>query len=520
MSGTGLDRAGADSAAHVWESPLPDDLLDGIANASDADVSDAEADAVTSGSHSILEHGWWPVVAWAAGLLIGSRQLSDNSFLTHLATGRIMRDTGAPHVDVFTFASGGKPIVVQSWLASWWYATLDAIGGGTAIRLFITAVCGLLLAVLWRLTRPAGTLVARVALTAMAGMVGLLWWGERPQTIGFLAMALAVLVVQERRNPAWLVPLFAVWVNVHGSFPLGMVFVGALVAIRVIAGRRFERRDALDLAAVAAGVLLGAAVSPYGMEMLTFPLQLLGRSSTLAFITEWRPLSFTSGGAINISNVVFVAEAVAICALLVLRRQWLRLLVAALFIGMALTAVRNVAIAALVLIPLAAPVFAGLGTPDTVAPQPRRRLVVAGAVVAALVVAFVVATPAYDLSPYPTRAVDWMEAHGYVGDGADEPRVLTHDYVGNYLEWRFGPAANVWLDDRAELHGFAVARDYVFLLSHIGNADSILDRNPHDLVLWSADDTLARHLAHDDAYRIVYRDQQAVVACRVSSDRC
>lgn len=500
-----------------------------------------ESAAPAAPSRSLLEHGWWPVVAWTCGLALGAGALSDNSFLTHLATGRLIRSTGAPHEDLFTFVSGGKPIVVQSWLASWIYATLDAIGGGTAIRLFIAAVSGALLLTLWRLSKPAGGLLARVGLVAMAGMVGLLWWNERPQILGFLALALIALVLQPRsgadeaeragagateavvsyRSPWWLVPLFTVWVNVHGSFPLGVAFVGAMIVVRVVSTRSIGRREGSEVAAVVLGLVIGALVSPYGFEMLTFPVELLGRSESLSLITEWKPLKIVHDGVVDTNNLVFAGEAIAICGLLVWRRSWLRLLVAAVFVGLAFMAVRNVAVAALVLIPLAAPALAGLGSPDpTVAPS-RRRSLASGGIAAALVAAFIVATPAYDLSAYPVAAVDWMQAHGLVGrsDG-DNARVLTHDYDGNYLEWRYGADANAWIDDRAELHPYGVVRDYVYLLSGLGDTDEILDRNPHDVVLWEADSDLGRHLLDDPAYEIIHRDRQAVVACRLGSSFC
>ena len=46
---------------------------------------------------------------------MGAGSLSDNSFLTHLATGRLIRSSGAPTHDLFTFASGG--VRVDGWIA-------------------------------------------------------------------------------------------------------------------------------------------------------------------------------------------------------------------------------------------------------------------------------------------------------------------------------------------------------------------------------------------------------------------
>ncbi len=499
------------STIHQWESPIPDDLLDGAAGPSGTAVP----------TRSVLEHGWWSVVAWACGLLLGAGALSDNSFLTHLATGRLIQSSGAPHADVFTFSSGGRHIVVQSWLASWWYATLDSIGGPNLIRLFVAFTCGAILLTLWRLSAPAGSLLGRLALVTMAGMVGLLWWNERPQVVAFLCLALVALVLQERRSPWWMIPLFGLWVNVHGSFPLGVAFVGVSLAVRALEARRIAPSDVTAAAAMVAGVVGGAFVSPYGMELITFPIELLGRSSSLILIAEWRPLDLVDDGQLQINNAVFVAQAAGILALLAWRRSWLRLVASAVFVAMALMAVRNVAVAALVLVPLAAPALAGLGSPDvSVVPPCRRRLAVGG-VVSALVVAFVVSTPGYDLGAYPVAAANWMEKQGYIGraDG-DDAAVLAHDYDGNYLEWRYGAAANVWIDDRAELHRFETIRDYVLLLSGLGDRSEILERNPHDLIVWSAQTRFARWLGTSDEYEVVYRDDSRIVACRLASERC
>lgn len=460
-------------------------------------------------------------MAWACGLAMGAGALTDNSFLTHLATGRLIRETGAPHRDVFTFASEGGEVVVQSWLASWIYATLEDLGGPFAIRLFISVVVGVLMATMWRLSRPAGAIVARLGLTSMAGLVGLLWWNERPQVLAFACFALAALVVAERRSPAWLALIFAIWVNVHGSFPLGIAYVAAALVIAAVerhrdGGAPVERRDLAALVAMAGGTVAGAVVSPYGVDLLTFPVRLLGRSGALQLIEEWRPLSLEDP-----NSVVFLGAAVAIMALLVLRREWLRLCTAVVFVGMALSAVRNGAIAALVLVPLAAPALAGMGTPDVAGAPPRRRTLQLGAAILAAVAVLVAVTPDEDLDAYPTAAVAWMEAEGWVGRSDDgNARVLTHDYAGAYLEYRYGRDARPWIDDRVELHSFETIRDYVALLSGLGDTDELLARHPHDVVLWLRSSKLAPHLARSEHYVVQYHDDAWVIACRVDSGRC
>ncbi|MDP1804033.1 MAG: hypothetical protein Q8K72_02600, partial [Acidimicrobiales bacterium] len=164
--------------------------------------------------------GFWLV---AGAVAIGMRPLADNSFLTHLATGRLILERGAvPSSDPYTFTALGEPWVVQSWLASWLYATVEALVGATGLRLLMGAVAAGLVAVAWRLTRPAASVVARLGIGVLFVGVGAGLWAERPLMLGLLALAAVVLVAEGGLDARWLVPIGWLWVNVHGSFPLGV----------------------------------------------------------------------------------------------------------------------------------------------------------------------------------------------------------------------------------------------------------------------------------------------------------
>ncbi len=74
------------------------------------------------------------------GLHIGLDRLSDNSFLTHLATGRLILDHGVPRTDPYSFTANGQPWVVQSWLASVIYAWIESWFGANGIRVLMAAL--------------------------------------------------------------------------------------------------------------------------------------------------------------------------------------------------------------------------------------------------------------------------------------------------------------------------------------------------------------------------------------------
>ena len=143
---------------------------------------------------SLFSRIWWPPILALGGALYGARSLTDNSFLTHLATGRLILDGRLPRVDPYTFTGGGRPWIAQSWLASWLYAVLEDIGGAFAIRAMIAAVGALLALGIWRLSAPVKSVGLRLLVVVCAPAIGGSWWNERPQILAFALVVASVIV--------------------------------------------------------------------------------------------------------------------------------------------------------------------------------------------------------------------------------------------------------------------------------------------------------------------------------------
>lgn len=458
------------------------------------------------------------------GLVIGLAPLADNSFLTHLATGHLILADGFPHTDPYSFTAAGEPWIVQSWLASVLYAVIDKLVGLSGIQLLTGLLTATLAGLGWRLTRSARTLVPRVFLMVVFLAVGAHYWTERPHLIAWVLFALLLVMVLEDHDPRWLVPIMFVWTNVHGSFPIGLVAIATIGLGRALDDRELPGPEIRALLWAGLGCLLGGVLNPYGPGLLVFPVRLLSRAETLRVIEEWRPADLS-----NPFNQVFVVQVLAALALFFRARSFRLLVPAVVFTVPALLSARNVAVASLMLLPVMASEMRDVGSINCEQRLPALRVaVVAVAVTGAVLVTVRVAGTATDLGRYPVEEVGWLADHDLVASG--DRVVITHDYVGNYLELVYGTDANVFIDDRAEVMPAEVIGDYVDLLGGTGNWEEILDRYGSEVVLWEADEELAGALGESTEWEVVLGvvgeerpDGEGstggfIVACRVDSE--
>ena len=374
------------------------------------------------------------------GLLAGLAPFNDNSFFTHLTTGRgIVDSLSVPHTDPYTFTSAGEPWVVQSWLASALYGGLDAVGGVLAIRIFTGVVTAALAALVWRLSRPAGALLPRLALSGGTVLMGIVVWSERPLLLGLLFFALTLALVHEDRiDVRWAVPLFWVWANVHGSFPLGLVLLGTLWVGGLLDRTRPQRTTRLLLWSTV-GAVLGGVLNPYGVRLLVFPLDLLSKREQLQHVVEWQRPDLGDRYA-----QIFVVVAVVAVVAAIRSRRWAVLLPVAVFLIAALLGARNVAVASIAFAGIAAPALHGIGSITTSGRGPRARLTVMVAAALALVGSVVLlGRDNFELRAYPVEAVEWIDANG----GFDGARAM-----GPHRHHRQLPHAAL-RRCRADLHG-------------------------------------------------------------------
>ena len=150
--------------------------------------------------------------------------------LLHLRTGITIATTWhVPTRDPYSFTAHLHPWVVESWLAELTYGLAYRVGGMHLVVLeqgILMAALALVIAALGRVDGTARMIVA----AGVPVFAGIALWSQRPLLFGLLGLALLVLVVTRRWSPWWLLPIGWVWVNTHGSFPLGGLWLAAAYA--------------------------------------------------------------------------------------------------------------------------------------------------------------------------------------------------------------------------------------------------------------------------------------------------
>lgn len=454
--------------------------------------------------------------AFTAGIaaLIGSRPLDDNSFLTHLATGRLILDSGFPHHDPYTFTAAGEPWVVQSWFASLLYAVGEDLGGLDGVRILNGVLAGIVGLVAWRLTARAASPLARLLAWTPVAVIGTGYWVERPLLLGLLFLGLTLLAVEGALDRRWLLLVGWLWVNSHGSWPLALV---ALVAIGL--GQRLDG-DPVDAVLTTGRWLLGGialgAINPYGPRLLLFPTELLSRQEQLRTIVEWQAPAFEDLDERGFL-LLLALGIVALCRM----PRWRIAIPLAVFTAAALVGARNIPVATMVLLPGLAAGLHGLGT-AVVAPAAadgdrRGRRFGAGAlgavvgVVAAIAFAVVLSganKPPVELGRYPVEATGWLEDHDL---DPRTTRIAAPELVGNFWELRYGDEANVFVDDRMEVLPADVIDDNLMLVRGRDGWDEVLDRHDIDAVLWPEGAPLVQLLALDPDWALVHTSAPYVV---------
>jgi hypothetical protein len=226
--------------------------------------------------------------AWTCVLAVSLQLLVVQDTFLALVDGRLIAAHGLPHVDTLTYWTLGRPWTDQQWGAHLVLYELAQVGG---LQLAVIAGVGCVLAALVLAAVAARKLGASPRSAAIGLLLPLVGYSSlmqvRTQSLALAPLvAVYALIALDARRPGrrvlLVLPVLAVWANLHGSVALaaGLTSLYGLTLLR-----RSRRRGALLFVAAPLCVL----ASPYGLDLVGYYRTMLISPPLADFIQEWRP---------------------------------------------------------------------------------------------------------------------------------------------------------------------------------------------------------------------------------------
>jgi len=475
--------------------------------------------AETAGATRLLRGSlplWVGVVIYAVLIVTGNRLLLDPDTQWQITVGQWILDHHAvPHTDVYSFTMRGQPWISTQWLAQLAYAEVYAWFGWTGPVVLAASASAVTIALHARylgrslnesavlvfvavaLALTAPHLLARPHVLALPIMVA--WIGE------------LIAAADRRQAPSFLLlPLMALWANIHGGFVFGIAMI-APIALDVVIGARADRRVMLVIrwAAFAALALAASCFTPYGWESLLASRKILALGGALPLITEWRAADFTNLRPFEIC----LLGGIGLALYSGVKLPPLRIVILLGLIHMALSQGRAAEILALLApLVLAVPLARRIGGAE--AAFPHSRMPVRGAMVAGLAVVLAAGTLAFAsmhrFAPYtgnsPVAAVTELKK-------LNVERVFNDYDFGGYL---IASGVAPFIDGRTELYGekFFVDHNAASGLMEPDNLFRLLDEYQIQATLMRTQSAATKLLDHMDGWQKIYSDEVATIHLR------
>lgn len=458
---------------------------------------------------------WLGIGVYALAVINGRTLLNDSDTYWQITIGQWILDHHAlPRVDFYSFTKAGEPWVSSSWLSQVLLAASYNIAGWTGPIVLAAACIAATFALLtWILGQRLPALFA-IVVALVALLVPVQHLLARPHVFVLpvmLAWVYGLLSASERaRAPSfWLLPLIALWANLHGGFIFGLVLVGGFALDALWNADRAERKTlALRWAVFGVAALAACCVTPYGWGSILAARKILDLGELLHLIYEWMPADFSRLSMFELAILALIAG--ALYGGVKLSPPRIALVLG--LLHMALAHNRNIEIFALLLpIVVMTPVSAQFGF----RPAGFAQMGMPGAVTAVLLVlagcwSWVLAANAGFAPPErqsPAAAVDVLKAR-------NPKRVLNDLPFGGYLIWRQMP---VFIDGRAELYGevFEMAYYRALQLKDVNLFLDILKTWEIDAVLLTPATPAVGLLDNISGWQRIYSDENAVLHVRI-----
>jgi hypothetical protein len=454
--------------------------------------------------------------------LLVPRSVSDPDIWWHIQNAKVQFATHSfLRHDIYSFTAANAAWMNHEWISEIPYLLgWQALGAMGVYLVTLTAVSLVMIGIFFLAWRACGTPKAALVAMLPAMLLSSVSFGPRTLLFGWLLLIAELAVLQnfrsspENRNQIWLLPpLFALWVNTHGSWMIGLVLFGVFAVTGLfqfqsggLYSESWSKVQRTTLYKVGAASVVALFCNPYGWRLVLYPFDMAFRQKlNIQSVEEWRSVDFHI-----FRGKLFLAFIATLILFRILQRtRWSLQDAAFAFVALysGLTYSRFLFLAAILLAPLLARDLAEW------LPYHRDRSrslfnTVALAVVIYIGFAHRPTTEQILQQPtYPVAATTWLNQHPPQGN-------TLNDYLwGGYMEFH-SPAIKTFIDSRMDIFEYnGTLKDYLDVI-HMDDSLAILDRRHIQNVFIPVKSPLAYLLFHTSGWKPAYQDDVAVMFTR------
>ncbi len=455
---------------------------------------------------------WFAVIALEI-LCIARFRIAESDIWFHLRNAsQSLTDRTFLHSDLYTFTSAGAPLLNHEWLAEMPYFAAFQYGGLSGLLAVYLVLLWAIFGGVYYLALRRGATCADGALVTMAGVaLGCYSFGPRMLHFGWLCLVVVLIVLErfERTGAGlWILPpLFALWINLHGSWTFGLVVIGLFMVSGLLSGRwgsvesvRWSPLQLRKLLVTVCACGIALLINPYGYKLAWYPFDLLfHQQANITNVTEWQSVDFhTAWGKMALLTIFSVLAAV-----LFTKKPWKLVEIALICFALvtSLTHVRFLMFAAIILVPIVASRLQLFSGHDTKPDRPFLSVSVVAAIIAALFWIYPSRAELEDDvdTQFPRAALRFMQREHISG------RLFHYYDFGGFIEWN-APERKTFADGRTDIFVYNGVFDDYLKIARIKMPLELLDKYKIDLILFPLDHQLCYLLEHSPGWRTIYRD--------------
>jgi hypothetical protein len=462
----------------------------------------------------------------------GGKALLDGDTFWHIKAGMTMLEQGSLLTqDIFSHTARGISWTAHEWLAEIIMAGLHRWAGLQGVALFYFLIAALSFWLLFRLARRLTNEWLALLWVSLAFAFSMTHLLARPHIFSWLfAVCTLTLLQHGGRARLLLLPLIALWANLHGGFVLGLalqaIFIAGALLDTLCKDGLSHWRTALRAQKFALIILLASlaasGLNPFGYHLLIFPF-LVTKTVFTTGIGEWL--------APDMQKEVFFRFYLLMVIFLVslprLQIDWTNRLLLIFWINASLAHGRYISMAAVFLVPLLAQIgnqlLSKLSFENKTPAANNLQLSPYSGIIATAGVFFILFAASTFQSPirsvmtaiislnaenHPVAAVKFLNSTPLPG------KMFNKYGWGGYLIYALEPSQSVFIDGRADMYGEDLFAEYRKVVAIDKDIETILEKHEVNWVIYPHDTPLVRYLLAGNRWQEIYQDEEACVLLR------